>query len=67
MIKRIIESKTLTKHISCKCKYKCDRRKNNSDQSRNDDNCWCKYKKLHACEKEYILYVVLKIENIYQV
>ena len=32
MITRINESKTLTKHISCKCIYKCDGRKYNSYQ-----------------------------------
>ena len=32
MIIRINESKTLTKHISCECKYKFDGRKYNSNQ-----------------------------------
>ena len=32
MIKGINESKTSTKHISCKCKWRFDRRKCNSDQ-----------------------------------
>ena len=32
IITGIHESKTLTKHISCKCKYKFDGRKCNSDQ-----------------------------------
>ena len=32
MISGINESKTLTKHISCECKCKFDRRKCNSDQ-----------------------------------
>ena len=66
MIKRINKSKTLTKHISCKCKYKCDRRKYNSDQSRNDDNCRCIKNVMHLKNSTFgtLLYVVLKIENI---
>ena len=39
MITRINESKTLTKHISCKCKYKFEGRKCNSDQWWNNDKC----------------------------
>ena len=33
MITRINESKTLTKHMSCECKYKFDGRKCNSSQN----------------------------------
>ena len=32
MITGINESKTLTKHVSCDCKYEFDGRKRNSDQ-----------------------------------
>ena len=39
MIKRINESKSLGKHISCKCKYKFDGRKCKSDQSWNKGKC----------------------------
>ena len=39
MIKGINESKTLTKHISCECKCKFDRRKCKSNQKRNNDKC----------------------------
>ena len=37
MITGINESKELTRHISCKCEYKFDRRKYNSNQKWNDD------------------------------
>ena len=36
----INESKILTKHISCKCKYMFDGRKCNSNQNWNKDKCW---------------------------
>ena len=39
MITGINESKTLTKHISCKCKCKFDGRICNSDQCWNNDKC----------------------------
>ena len=54
MITGINESKTLTKHISCKCKCRFDGRKCNSDQWWNNDKCWCKRKKRHVCEKDYV-------------
>ena len=38
MISRINELKTLTKHISCECKYKFDGRKCNSNQKWNKIN-----------------------------
>ena len=41
MITEINESKTLTKHISCKFKYKFDKRKYNSNQWWNNDKCQC--------------------------
>ena len=50
MITRINESKTLTKHISCKCKY-------NFDGIKRNDKCGCKCKipKEHnSCTKDYI-------------
>ena len=50
----INESKTLTKHISCKCKCKFDGRKCNSDQWWNNDKYRCECKKRHACEKDYV-------------
>ena len=37
MITGISESKTLTKHISCKCQCKFDSRKYNSKQKWNSD------------------------------
>ena len=39
MIIGINQSKTLTKHISCKCKNKVNERKCNSNQSLNNDKC----------------------------
>ena len=50
MITGINESKTLTKHISCECKYKYDGKKCNSDQWWNNDKCRCECKKHHICE-----------------
>ena len=50
----INESKTLTEHISCKCKCKFDERKYKSNQWWNNDKCRCECKKIHACEKDYI-------------
>ena len=54
MIKRINKSKTLTKHISCKCKCRFDGRKCNSDQWGNNNKCRCECKNRHVCEKGYI-------------
>ena len=57
MITGISESKTLTKHISCKCQCKFDSRKYNSKQKWNSDKYWCECKVLrkhHVCEKGYI-------------
>ena len=52
IIKGINESKTLTKHISCKYKCKFGGRKCNSSQKWDNDKCKCK--KHHICEKSYI-------------
>ena len=46
--------KTLTKHISCKCKFRFDGRKCNSGQWWNNDKCGCECKKRHVCEKDYV-------------
>ena len=51
---RINESKTLAKHISCKCKCRFDGKTCNSDQWWNSDKCWCKCKNSHVCEKDYV-------------
>ena len=70
MITGINESKTLTKHISCKYKCKFDGRKCTSNQNWNNDKyrCECKNQKKHCvCEKYYIeilLHVVAKMVNI---
>ena len=55
MTTRINESKALTKHISCKCKF--DGQKWNSNQQWNNNKCWCKCKdkkKHHVCEENHI-------------
>ena len=53
IITGINESKTLIKHISCKCKCKFDKKKCNSDQCWNNDKCQCECKKCNICEKDY--------------
>ena len=50
----INESKTLTKHTSCKYKCKLDGRNCNSDQSWNNDKCGRECRKCHVCEKDYV-------------
>ena len=57
MITGINELKTLTKHISCKCKCKFDGRKCNSNQKWNNNNCRCEcknQKKIRVQENNYI-------------
>ena len=54
MVMGINESKTSSKHISCEYKCKFYGRKCNSDQWWNNNKCWCKCKKCHVCEKNYI-------------
>ena len=53
MITGINESKILTKDISCKCKYRSDGKKGNSDQWWNN-KCQCECKTRHVCEKDYV-------------
>ena len=55
MITTVNESKTSTKHISCKYKCKFDGWKCNSDQWWNNNKCWCECKKYHVFEKDHIL------------
>ena len=57
MITRVNELKTLTKHISCKCKCNFDGRKCNSNQKWNNSKSQCECKnprKRHVCKKDYI-------------
>ena len=57
MTKGINESKTLTKHISCKCECKCDIIKYISNDKCNNDKFQCESKKPkehNAFEKDYI-------------
>ena len=44
--------KTLTKHVSCECKF--DGRKCNSNQKWNNDRCQCECKKYNIYKKDYI-------------
>ena len=53
MITEINESKTLTKHIPCKCKCRFDERKCNSEQWWNNNKCRCERQKHYVCEKDY--------------
>ena len=53
MITGISESKTLKKHLSCKCKYNFDGRSCNSNQWWNNDKCQWECKKRPVCEKDY--------------
>ena len=54
IITGINEWKTLTRHISCECKCKFDKRKCNFDQWWNNDKCRWECKKYHVCEKDYV-------------
>ena len=54
MITGINESKTLTKHISCKCKCKFDGTKCKSNHWWNNDKCRCECIKHHIREKDYV-------------
>ena len=54
MITGINESKTLTKHLSCKCKCRFGRKKCNSNQWWNNDKCRCESKRINVCEKDYV-------------
>ena len=67
MITGINKSKTLTKHLSCKCKCKFDGGKCNSDQWWNNDKCWNDCKKIMYMKKimfGILLHVAVKMENI---
>ena len=52
----INESRTLAKHISCKCKCKFDSKKCRSNQKWNTHKCWCECKnpkEHYVCQKNY--------------
>ena len=55
IITKINKSKTLTKHISCKCKCKFDGTKCDSNQWWNNDKCRWECKKHHIYQKDYVL------------
>ena len=72
MIIGINESKTLTRHISWKCKCKCDGRKYNSNQNWNNNKFVSdvSVKNIIYVKKiifGILLHVVAKMVNIYQV
>ena len=54
MTTSISESKILTKHISCECKYKFYGTKCKSNQWWDNDKYWCKFKNINVCEKDYV-------------
>ena len=54
MIAGINESKTLTKDISCECKYKFGGTKCNWNQCWNNNECRCEFKNHHICGKYYV-------------
>ena len=53
MITRMNKSKTLTKHISCKCKCKFDGSKCNSDQWWGNGKCHFECKNYQTCKDHY--------------
>ena len=55
MITGINESRTLKKHVSCKCGFKFHGRKCNLNRKCNNNKCQCECKipKEHQCEKCY--------------
>ena len=71
MITGTNESKTLTKHISCKCKCKFDGRKYNSNQSGITINVTVSAKNIKYVKSEkyyaWNLHVVAKMVNLSQV
>ena len=54
MIPGINELKTLTMHISRKCKCKFHGTKCNSNQWWNNNKCWCECKKHSVCGKDFV-------------
>ena len=54
MITGISESKTLAKHILCRCKCRFDGNKCNLNEWWNNDKCGCECKKIDAPVKDYV-------------
>ena len=52
MITGINES--ITKYISCECRFKFNGKNGNSNQWCNNDICQCECKKRHICEKDCV-------------
>ena len=70
MIIGINESKTLTRHISWKCKCKCDGKKYNSNQNWNNNKFVTDVSDVSVKNIIYvkkIIHVVAKMVNIYHV
>ena len=55
MITEMNESNTLTKHISCKCKYKLDGTKCKSNPFWNNENIDARVKNIIYVKKNYVL------------
>ena len=67
IITGINELKTSTKHVSCKCKYKFDGRKCNSNQCLNNINVYASVENIIYVKKiifGILLHVVAKMEHI---
>ena len=65
MITEISESKTLTKHISCKCERKIGGSKCSSNQKWNNDICRCECKNYQTCKNitvGILLHVFVRIQ-----
>ena len=60
MITGINKSRTLTKHLSCKCECKFDDRKCNLKEKQNNNKCWCKCKKKKNSVYEKIFFGILQ-------
>ena len=72
MTKRINETKTLVKHISCDCHCKSDSTTCNSNKKWNNEKCQCDCEKSYSwnrstgiCEnRNYYLYLFLMIQKL---
>ena len=53
MIANENEAKTMTKHISCDCKYKFNSATCNSNKEWNNETCLCACKDYLICQKDY--------------
>ena len=61
MITGINKQKTLTKHMLCECKCKCDGRKWNSNQSWNHNKCRYECKKQNTYGEKILFEILLNV------